>query len=1177
MNQSNSFVKNPNQRYAAILDNLLEVTQNDPSVFTSLNTNHFYDFYKVFGREYFSALVRVSSSSGAKIELPFIESNLSRVRKAAESIEEPSLMLELFKNNDLELSDNIKSQLFSNFENTKPKLIEKIRVDIQKSALKWKILERKALSVLDETNIWPMHLGFLYVSVSIEDKKIYAPLFFHEVSIEFKNGRPFLIVHKNVKLNEKLVFILNNAGFNINITFDYSGMSIEQIIFRLSRDWNNVFPLPESIVTPFEKKNPDNINNKTIQFHTGMVLGIFLPGGGYSRKRMKEIIDNDEIDKIFNIDFLKSAYAKKLDKQIFTDKPKLFNITKTNFSQDRAILSSLIQDTVIWGPPGTGKSQTIVNLLANILFVGRTALVASQKKAALEVIRNRLQDLRMFCLCLLTSKDFSKRSFYEPLQAFIDYLEYFSEFKSLPAGGNQIIQDDELKWIEITKDINKSQSVDKILDTYRFLMSNCYKALSSNTKESATNLSETGLNKTDYDNLRILAKNVEMPHSVSQSGTIDLTEFGPWKKEFMRLNDKSNAFTRYTNPENFKHYRQLRKRAKEIENLLPRNYSGQISDFFIKTASVSYEQLEWVESISSRQPDYDRNELTEIENIKKIMTINTIRKITRFSPEDLQMYKEFAATIRLANMDPHKFIKNYGRIIKKIIPVVITTPDTDLSIWEKGEFDYVILDESSQIFIEKGLPLLYLGKTKILSGDENQMRPTNWFGVRSSDDTIFGNVESLLDYALSLGVFKILLDKNYRANHASLMTFSSKHFYKSQLDVVDVAGTNDEDAIEVIQVNGKWEDNKNIVEANKAIEILKENIDNYKKIILLSFNAKQGDYITNLIIQKYPDLEMAMRENRLMIRNLENIQGDEADLVVATVAYDKTAKIFSTYVGRTGGMNALNVAISRAKDKMIVIKTIKSTDISNNTNSTDTMIFRLWLEFLEKTDQERRDFVKIAINRGKNSTLTNYENNISEIVVNDIDKVTRNKTNVELVQNYSVGTLNIDLMVLVDKKPYKAYIFDDFSYVKNVNNFIEFKDKYKFLKSKNYDVKLVNIINWAIIKNSEMKCYEDSKILQFINSNYGANNFTRNNDDEEIALNLSDDFYNENASKDINELSKEWALYFNDEEKEEDANTKELIKPEVVKKATKNKENNALKPTKKTSSIKTSSKSTKEK
>ncbi|WP_313770920.1 AAA domain-containing protein [Mycoplasmopsis felis] len=121
--------------------------------------------------------------------------------------------------------------------------------------------------------------------------------------------------------------------------------------------------------------------------------------------------------------------------------------------------------------------------------------------------------------------------------------------------------------------------------------------------------------------------------------------------------------------------------------------------------------------------------------------------------------------------------------------------------------------------------------------------------------------------------------------------------------------------MEVIEVQEQWLDNKNIVEKDKVIEIVSQNLDKYNKIILLSLNAKQKEYILEEIYKNHLNLQKAIESKQLLLRNLENIQGDEADLVVITVAYDKYTKFSSAYVSRYGGKNSLNVAISRAKEK----------------------------------------------------------------------------------------------------------------------------------------------------------------------------------------------------------------------------------------------------------------------
>ncbi|WP_338969789.1 hypothetical protein [Spiroplasma endosymbiont of Labia minor] len=76
----------------------------------------------------------------------------------------------------------------------------------------------------------------------------------------------------------------------------------------------------------------------------------------------------------------KNQYKERINKYIVGKSKDLVRIQPNNFSQDKTLISSLIQDTVIWGPPGTGKSQVIANIIANVFKNGNTAIVMSQKK-----------------------------------------------------------------------------------------------------------------------------------------------------------------------------------------------------------------------------------------------------------------------------------------------------------------------------------------------------------------------------------------------------------------------------------------------------------------------------------------------------------------------------------------------------------------------------------------------------------------------------------------------------------------------------------------------------------------------------------------------------------------------------------------------------------------------------
>lgn len=125
---------------------------------------------------------------------------------------------------------------------------------------------------------------------------------------------------------------------------------------------------------------------------------------------------------------------------------------------------------------------------------------------------------------------------------------------------------------------------------------------------------------------------------------------------------------------------------------------------------------------------------------------------------------------------------------------------------------------------------------------------------------------------------------------------------------------------------------------DKLLEVESE----YKKIILLTLNSNQKQFVESTIYgeSQYSEIIEMLGSGKVLLRNLENIQGDEADLVIVSVAYDKNASLGATYVAKPEGKNALNVAISRAKDKMIVYKSISSDDVQASVKNESIGIFK---------------------------------------------------------------------------------------------------------------------------------------------------------------------------------------------------------------------------------------------
>lgn len=1040
--------ENFNTKYKKLLNDLLNISRNDSCIFSNINNKTVFDVKQKFGDEFFDQIFLSET-----FYLPLDQSNIDKLIEQVQRCQSLEELNRIPKNSFLdEIQEKLNKKSISNLDKLKEEIINSINVSKQKSAFDWKIILNKARSLNEQNNLWPIHLGFIYITLKIDNKVIQAPMFFKEVNIKIKNSKVSLVSIGDIKINEKLTYFLEANNFLLNIDIDYSKMSIKSLFDVISRSWSQNLRVPDSLKGFVPNFKESEINNNTISIWPGISLGFFEPTGGYLRKMMLKILNNNELDDVLDIEFDKNIYKKTIKDSIFKKNFGFYKIVHSNLSQDKATVSALNQNTIIWGPPGTGKSQTITNILTNILMFNKTALVVSQKKAALEVLKERMKSLEAFCLFILNDKEMNKKSFYEPIKRYINYLENFdekSEEKMI-----KIISDKEKLLMKLTNAIMKNELANENIKLFSdFIETNKYEI----------EIIEKLMNLDPQYNYNIN----EMKHIKPKINKI--------AKFIMKQNEikKRNIF--------FPINKNIKIQANNIiENFLHRNINV---DYFLdnkeKINTSIWSELNELHSLKLNMEKETSHLINDDNNLRILIFEMIFKKIKNFDSEMKSKYSNFALDARAASLDPIVFIKKHIDIIKKIYPIIITTPETDLQGWSKQEFDYALLDESSQIFLEKGLPILYLAKIKILAGDDQQMQPSKWFASKTFDDeNPFNGIESLLDYAIAKGTYSLLLDKNYRSSFASLMTFNSQIFYKGELDVINTwKEENGFQPIEVINVNGVWENSQNVEEVEEVVRQAIANLDRYKKIILLAFNASQQSAIEVKIFEEYPELERAIEEQRILIRNIENIQGDEADLLIASIAYDKNTKLHATYVAKPGGKNALNVATSRARDKMIIIKSIYANDIQNNSNLDDIEVFKLWLEFLDLSEEEKKNY-KYYKNQNLNETKENeriINQTNTELVLNDLSSELIAKIKNDLNQNviafedkfdfvinYSIGTIKMPIAI-IDKMKNQFLIglyVDVYNYWKSYEEYVLDKDVEDFFLIKKYPVKRISFLNW---------------------------------------------------------------------------------------------------------------------
>lgn len=383
--------------------------------------------------------------------------------------------------------------------------------------------------------------------------------------------------------------------------------------------------------------------------------------------------------------------------------------------------------------------------------------------------------------------------------------------------------------------------------------------------------------------------------------------------------------------------------------------------------------------------------------------------VTGMGPEDRATKKEWTAGRRILENEFGKSMryksireligKESGPVVMGLKPVWLMSPQSvsDILPIDTQLFDVVIYDEASQITLEEGVPALFRTAQAIIVGDEMQMPPTNFFNTSSGDvdedeDATEERIGISLDAdsLLSQGVRKlpgVMLGWHYRSRHESLISFSNAAFYNrglltipdQQLAHADHAPIEVEDATEAPRhvnalsdrpisfhhlKNGVYSDRRNEQEAKYIALLIQELIGKGRSIGVVAFSIEQQSAIEEAL-QELASTDKAFEARLeeeyqrveddqfvgLFIKNLENVQGDERDVIIMSVCYAPNAngRMLMNFgpINRRGGEKRLNVIFSRAKRHMAIVSSITAVDIKNEHNEGANYL-RRFLQYAER-------------------------------------------------------------------------------------------------------------------------------------------------------------------------------------------------------------------------------------
>jgi very-short-patch-repair endonuclease len=308
-------------------------------------------------------------------------------------------------------------------------------------------------------------------------------------------------------------------------------------------------------------------------------------------------------------------------------------------------------------------------------------------------------------------------------------------------------------------------------------------------------------------------------------------------------------------------------------------------------------------------------------------------------------------------------------VLQRLKPCIMMSPLSVSTFLESDaiRFDMVIFDEASQVFPWDAIGAIYRGTQLIVAGDEKQLPPTSFFSrteveSEEDDDEDLADFESILSVCKSVNMPNKRLRWHYRSRREPLIAFSNTHFYDGDLVTFPSVRDASQDAVRLEFVpEGRWINRRNTPEAQRVADLVIEHFRHRpkKSLGVIAFNISQQQAIEDALYdrqRKCKETDALLSSGPaepLFIKNLENVQGDERDVIIMSFGYglNESGKFIKNFgpLTKQGGERRLNVAVTRAREAVILAASVRSSQMDlKDSTSVGAQLLKGYLEYAEK-------------------------------------------------------------------------------------------------------------------------------------------------------------------------------------------------------------------------------------